>query len=487
MSLSKTDFYKTIIEKRGFVLLEKNKNSIIIGGDKQPTEWELEELEILCGCHIQVKKLSAKEYQKNFFNNQTGPSQTPQESLSFSHHIEKDTSLEKEKNFENTGTIKMVDDIISSAINSKASDIHVEPYEDIFRIRYRLDGVLKEVKEIPCLQKPAFISRLKIMAELDIAEKRRPQDGRIRVKNDTRIVDITVSTLPTDFGEKVVLRILDKSAAHIDINNLGLDDNELGLLQRTIRFPYGIILVTGPTGSGKSTTLYSILKELNKPETNIVTIEDPIEYNLPGINQAQARPDIGFSFANALRSFLRQDPDVIMVGEIRDKETAEMTIRAALTGHLVMSTLHTNNAPATITRLIDMGVEPFLITSSAKLVIAQRLVRVLCSFCKEQTILRNRIKDLPAEMSQHLQKASSVFDKRGCPACKNTGFSGRTALFEILNIADDFVQLVNQKAATDKLQTCAQKQGMKTLTEQGCKLITRGLTTIDEVLRQVAS
>jgi len=281
--------------------------------------------------------------------------------------------------------VNLVNKIITEAINCKASDIHIEPYQEQFRVRYRIDGILHESMRLPLERKYAIISRLKIMADLDIAEKRRPQDGRIRVKRGNRVIDIRVSTLPTDFGEKVVLRILDKDQLNLELEKLGFEVETLQLFKRAICSPYGMILVTGPTGSGKTTTLYATLNYLNSPEVNILTIEDPIEYNLPGINQAQVRSDIGFTFAKALRAFLRQDPDIIMVGEIRDTETAEIAIRAALTGHLVFSTLHTNDAPSAVTRLLDMGLEPFLVASSLKMVIAQRLVRKVCDHCKIKT------------------------------------------------------------------------------------------------------
>ncbi len=281
--------------------------------------------------------------------------------------------------------IKKVNEILTNAIHTGASDIHFEPYEKVFRVRYRKDGKLIEAEDLQLQKKAAFISRLKIMADLDIAERRRPQDGRIRMEGGEKVVDIRVSTMPTDFGEKVVLRLLDKSAFKLDIENIGFTDKMKDEFIRALNKPHGIILVTGPTGSGKTTTLYTALNHINKPDVNILTIEDPIEYNLAGINQAHVRADIGFTFASALRSFLRQDPDVIMVGEIRDGETAEIAIRSALTGHLVLSTLHTNDAPSSVTRLIEMGVKPFLVASSLRIVMAQRLIRVICRNCKTES------------------------------------------------------------------------------------------------------
>ncbi len=314
-----------------------------------------------------------------------------------------------------------VNRIISEAIETGASDIHIEPYERSFRIRYRIDGVLCEVESPPHAASKSITSRLKIMANLDIAEKRRPQDGRIRVRQGDHTIDIRVSTLPTDFGEKVVLRILDKSQLHLDLSGLGFESRDLTVFKRTIYLPYGMILVTGPTGSGKTTTLYAALNEINRPEVNITTIEDPIEYNLQGINQTHIRADIGLTFAAALRSILRQDPNVIMVGEIRDSETANIAVRSALTGHLVFSTLHTNDAPSAITRLVDMGVEPFLVASSVKMILAQRLLRKLCDKCKVPA-------EPTREQREELQlngKAYRFCSKQGCPECSNLGYKGR--------------------------------------------------------------
>jgi type IV pilus assembly protein PilB len=380
--------------------------------------------------------------------------------------------------------VATVDRLLTEAIRLGASDIHIEPYETFLRIRYRLDGVLHEVEELPLEKSKPIISRVKIMSELDISEKRRPQDGRIRVREDGRTIDIRVSSLPTDFGEKVVLRILDKSQLQLDLAKLGFEPEDLETFERTIRLPYGMILVTGPTGSGKSTTLYAALQHINDPKVNITTIEDPVEYNLTGINQTQAKPEIGVTFAAALRSILRQDPNIIMVGEIRDSETAEIAIRAALTGHLVFSTLHTNDAPSAVTRLIDMGVEPFLVASSVKMILAQRLLRKLCIKCKAPNTptLKER-KDYKLDLSE---SEYSFCRPVGCPSCNNTGYKGRMAVYEILSVDGAFSDLVARNASSSDLRQSAQASGMRTLWESAMKKAMRGETSLEEVLRETA-
>ncbi len=379
--------------------------------------------------------------------------------------------------------VAQVDALISLGIERKASDIHIEPFEKTFRIRYRQDGVLYQVGELSLLQKDAVISRLKIMAALDIAEKRRPQDGRIRFEIAGKAIDLRVSTLPTDFGEKVVLRILDKSSLNLDLDMLGFSLADLHAFRHTIHMPYGMILVTGPTGSGKTTTLYAALNELNSPEVNITTIEDPIEYNLAGINQTHVRSDIGFTFAQALRAFLRQDPDIIMVGEMRDKETVDIAVRASLTGHLVLSTIHTNDAPSTVVRFIDMGVEPFLVGASVKLVIAQRLVRRICDHCKIQVPPESENID---RLRQHSLPAY-LFTGAGCNLCNDTGYRGRTALFEVMSITEEISEMITRRAATHEIRKKARDQGMRTLREVSTEKMLAGVTTIEEVLRETVA
>jgi len=374
---------------------------------------------------------------------------------------------------------QQVDRILHEAIDLGASDVHVEPYETDFRVRYRLDGVLHEVGRLNLRQRDAIISRLKILAALDIAEKRRPQDGRIRIDRDDRSVDLRVSTLPTAFGEKVVLRILDRNRVTLDLDALGLHPNDRAVVERAIAQPYGMILVTGPTGSGKTTTLYAALSVLNRADVNVITIEDPVEYTLPGINQTQVKSDIGFTFAQALRAFLRQDPNIVMVGEMRDAETAAIAVRAALTGHLVLSTLHTNDAPSTITRLVDMGVEPYLVAASVRLVIAQRLVRRVCSACA---------KEMPVEpaIARDLSLDPDVMVKRGtgCPYCNGTGYRGRVALFEVMPIHESLIDGISRGIPTSELRHLALDGGMRTLRAHGLRLLKDGVTTSDEVLRE---
>jgi type IV pilus assembly protein PilB len=379
--------------------------------------------------------------------------------------------------------IKIVNGILIKAIKLGASDIHFEPYERTFRVRYRIDGVLHRAMALPLQIKNAMTSRLKIMSKLDIAERRLPQDGRIKLRmGKGREMDFRVSTVPTLFGEKVVLRLLDKGALQLDMAKLGFEESSLADLQYAIHRPVGMILVTGPTGSGKTTTLYSALSELNKESENVMTAEDPIEYNFMGINQVQMHEDIGLTFASTLRAFLRQDPDIIMVGEIRDFETAQIAIQAALTGHLVLSTVHTNDAPGTVTRMIDMGIEPFLISSAVILILAQRLIRKICSECKEQVQVHPQLLiDLgvpPEEV-----KTFPTFKGKGCPICSGTGYKGRLGLYEVMLLKDEVKELILARASTTEIKKEAIRLGMKTLRQSGIHKIKTGMTTIEEVLR----
>ena len=379
--------------------------------------------------------------------------------------------------------IKIVNGILIKAIKLGASDIHFEPYEKTFRVRYRLDGVLRRDMALPIQIKNAMTSRLKIMAKLDIAEKRLPQDGRIKLRmGKGREMDFRVSSIPVLYGEKVVLRLLDKSALQLDMTKLGFEESSLADLKAAIHKPVGMILVTGPTGSGKTTTLYSALSELNKESENIITAEDPIEYNFMGINQVQMHEEIGLTFASALRSFLRQDPDIIMVGEIRDFETAQIGVQAALTGHLVLSTVHTNDAPGTISRLIDMGIEPFLISSAIVLILAQRLIRKVCMECREPIKVHPQLLiDLgipPDEV-----KSFQVYKGKGCSLCNNTGYKGRVGLYEVMPMKEEVKELVLSRASTSEIKKEAIRLGMKTLRQSGIAKIKEGVTTIEEVLR----
>jgi type IV pilus assembly protein PilB len=383
---------------------------------------------------------------------------------------------------EDAPVVKLVNLILTDAIKKGASDIHLEPYEKSFRVRYRIDGVLYDVMQPPTRLKAAITSRIKIMAQLDIAERRLPQDGRIKIKMAAKEMDYRVSTLPTLFGEKAVLRLLDKGNLQLDMTKLGFDQQALVDFESGLLMPYGMILVTGPTGSGKTTTLYSALNRLNTTETNILTAEDPVEINLPGINQVQTKAEIGLTFAAALRSFLRQDPDIIMVGEIRDYETAEIGVKAALTGHLVLSTLHTNDAPSTISRLLNMGVEPFLVSASTNVIVAQRLARRVCQGCKE-------IVPIPPQVLMNLgfspEEAKTVkpVKGKGCMACSETGYKGRVALYEVMLIKENIKEAILQGVSALELRELGRSNGMKTLREAGLQKIREGMTTIEEILR----
>ena len=379
--------------------------------------------------------------------------------------------------------IKIVNGILIKAIKLGASDIHFEPYERTFRVRYRIDGVLRRDMSLPIQIKNAMVSRLKIMAKLDIAEKRLPQDGRIKLRlGKGREMDFRVSTVPILFGEKVVLRLLDKSALQLDMAKLGFEESSLADLKAAIHKPVGMILVTGPTGSGKTTTLYSALSELNKETENILTAEDPIEYNFMGINQVQMHEEIGLTFASSLRSFLRQDPDIIMVGEIRDFETAQIAVQAALTGHLVLSTVHTNDAPGTVTRLIDMGIEPFLISSAVILILAQRLIRKICMDCRESIKVHPQLL-IDLGIAPDEVKSFSVYKGKGCPICNNTGYKGRIGLYEVMSMKEEVKELILSRASTSEIKKEAMRLGMKTLRQSGIAKIKEGVTTVEEVLR----
>jgi general secretion pathway protein E len=378
--------------------------------------------------------------------------------------------------------IRLVNLIISRAIELRASDIHFEPFEDLFRVRYRIDGVLHDVESPPKRLQAAIVSRVKIMAKLNIAERRLPQDGRIMLRVKGKEIDFRVSSVPTIYGESTVLRILDKSTILLDIEELGFPEDTLEGFRELIQRPHGILLVTGPTGSGKTTTLYCILEKINSPEKKIITVEDPVEYQLRGINQIQVKPSIGLTFANALRSIVRQDPDVILIGEIRDAETAEIAIHSALTGHLVLSTLHTNDAPSAITRLIDMGMEDYLLSSTIIGILAQRLVRVACPICQvpyspDPAILKEMKLDGQNQAGLH------IIEVKGCERCSQTGYLGRAGIFEFLPITDRIQKLIQGKRDSNVIKEVARKNGMRTLREDGWIKVKQGITTIPEVLR----
>jgi type IV pilus assembly protein PilB len=384
--------------------------------------------------------------------------------------------------------VKLVNKILLDAIHQGASDIHIECYEKVMRVRYRVDGTLREVSTLPFKLRQAITSRLKIMSNLDISERRLPQDGRIKLKTPNgKTVDLRVSCLPCIFGEKVVMRILDQSNLQLDLGKLGLHEKGRQDLQDALEAPYGMILVTGPTGSGKSTTLYSALSTINSPDVNIMTAEDPVEYNLPGINQVQVHSEIGLTFAAALRSFLRQDPDVIMVGEMRDLETAEIGVKAALTGHLVLSTLHTNDAPSTINRLVDMGIEPFLVASSVRLIVAQRLVRRICPNCKAEDADKSPILQRLLHLDDSQFAALKTWKGVGCDLCNGTGYKGRQGIYEIMPITASLKQLIVDRASTTEIGEQAVAEGVLTLRAAAMRLLEEGITTATEVIQSTDS
>jgi type IV pilus assembly protein PilB len=381
--------------------------------------------------------------------------------------------------------VKLVDSIIAEAIRKGCSDIHIETYEKRIRVRYRLDGNLQETAPIPFKYRAAIVSRVKIMADLDISERRLPQDGRIKVKFGDKAVDLRVSVLPTIFGEKVVMRILDPGSVNVNLTRLGFNQSSLKKFESAIQLPYGMILVTGPTGSGKTTTLYSALKQINHPDINIMTAEDPVEFNFDGINQVAVKSEIGLTFAASLRSFLRQDPDVVMVGEIRDGETADIAVRAALTGHLVFSTLHTNDAPSTVDRLIDMEIPNYLVASCVKLVMAQRMVRKICPNCKHEVKVPKETLLTLGILEEDIPNVK-VCEGRGCSECNSTGYSGRTGIFEVMPISPEIERLIVTRASNADLKKQAIEEGMLTLRMAALDKLKAGVTSVEEVLAVTA-
>ncbi len=404
--------------------------------------------------------------------------------LEFLEEADEEISIDKLREMvDEAPIVRMVNLIISQAINDKASDIHIEPWAKEVLVRYRIDGVLHEIMRLPKHIHPPMVSRIKIMANLDIAERRKPQDGKIHLKHENKEYDLRVSTVPTVHGEKVVMRILDKSSVMLGLDKLGFLPEIREKLEWLISKPYGMILVTGPTGSGKSTTLYACLNKLNTGDKNIMTIEDPVEYQIPGVNQVNVNPKAGLTFASALRAFLRQDPDIIMVGEIRDRETAQIAIEAALTGHLVLSTLHTNDAPSAATRLIEMGIEPFLVASALLGVLAQRLARTICPNCKEAYIPpKEALKDLGLTM---IEEEYTFYRGRGCDLCKGTGYKGRTGIHELLIITDSVREAILRRASAAEIRRIAKEEGFKTLQDDAITKVLMGITTIEEALRVV--
>ncbi len=484
---------REVCEKHGIVPVSRSGSSLIVAMSDPTNLHAIDDIKFLSGYNVEPVVSSEAAIQsaiERYYN--AGPSyeevledfDLEDEDIDFDTEDEdQGSAMALAKESEDAPVVRLVNMLLLNAIKKKASDIHVEPYEKRLRVRYRIDGVLTEEMSPPSKLKAALASRLKIMSQLDIAERRLPQDGRIKLKlGRGREMDFRVSTLPTMWGEKIVLRLLDKGNLQLDMEKLGFETKAKDDFQWAISQPWGMVLVTGPTGSGKTTTLYSALSTLNQPDVNISTAEDPVEYNLHGINQCQMHDEIGLNFAAALRSFLRQDPDTIMVGEIRDFETAEIAVKAALTGHMVLSTLHTNDAPATISRLLNMGVEPFLITASVNLVLAQRLARRNCSECKvEIEPDPQALIDLGCD--PEVAKNAKVMKGQGCPTCNNTGYKGRVALYEVMRFTEDLKELVLQGASSAELKMAAIKGGMSSLRISGINKILDGTTTAEEVGR----
>lgn len=438
------------------------------------------DVRMLSGCEVEPVIATEKQIMRAI-NNTYGVRDLVEKAVN-KLRPEENFSITEIQTAEDAPIIAIVNSLFSQAVRERASDIHIEPQEKTLRVRFRIDGILREVSSFTKDIQAAVISRIKIMSDMDIAEKRMPQDGRIKIQEAGREIDIRVSTLPTILGEKVVLRILDKQAVMLDIARLGFSDNNLAKYRNLYAQSYGMILVTGPTGSGKTTTLYSTLSAVNSPGQNIITVEDPVEYRLEGINQVQVNPKAGLTFASGLRSILRQDPNIVMLGEIRDGETADIAIRAALTGHLVLSTLHTNDAAGAVTRLIDMGVEPFLVASSVLGVIAQRLVRKICPECKTAYVPK-------PEAVERMFLGIGPYDPvtlyrgKGCPACNNTGYRGRMSIHEVMPVSSHIRELVNKRASTDEFAVVAAQEGMVAMREDGIDKALQGLTTVGEVMR----
>jgi len=474
------------------IALEKQDNTLIVSMANPLDVFAHDEIKIRLGYEIEAN-LSYGEDIDNVLNEIFGGSSEDWEKVVdkvenvevtvLKDEIENDEDISAISKSEEAPIIALVNLILLRAIKEKASDIHVEPFDEKqLKIRYRIDGILRDVMSLSRKLHLPVISRVKIMSELDIAERRLPQDGRIQVNANGRKINIRVSTIPTVSGESAVLRILDPSSILLELESLGFSENILPKFRSLIQKPNGIILVTGPTGSGKSTTLYTALNILNSKEKKIMTIEDPVEYRLKGISQIQAKPKIGLTFAAGLRSFLRQDPDIMLVGEIRDKETAEIAVQAALTGHMVLSTLHTNDAPSSVVRLIDMGLESFLISASIIGVLAQRLVRKICPKCKEEIKMTTKTEKILRNNGIELENVK-LFQGKGCSNCNGTGYKGRVAIFELMMITENIKELIGKNATTNLLREQAIKEGMKLLKDDGFEKIRQGITTIDEIVR----
>jgi type IV pilus assembly protein PilB len=451
--------------------------SVVVEGSKELTDLYKKQVEFILTNISSWKKLYAgiKESVDDLINN-------IQEVTAASSAMEENLKAEDISD----DVVTFVNRLLAEAFVKKASDIHVEPYERIFRVRLRIDGNLVEVAQPPKSMMPSVLSRLKIMSQMDISEKRKPQDGRIKLLIGGKPIDYRVSSLPTLFGEKIVLRLLDSSNLQLDMTKLGFEPKQLEVFKEGIHRPYGMCLVTGPTGSGKTTTLYSALAELNTPDSNISTAEDPCEFNLEGCNQVNVKKDVGLTFATALKAFLRQDPDIIMVGEIRDLEVGEIAVEAALTGHLVLSTLHTNDAPATVTRLLNMGIEPFLVVAALNVIVAQRLCRKICMNCREEK--KTPVEELIAcGFAPASAEKIKIYHGKGCDACNNTGYKGRLAIYEVLSVTPKVRELILRNVSSDDLKKQAIRDGMKTLRMCALTKVAQGLTTLEEAITNSAS
>jgi type IV pilus assembly protein PilB len=479
-----------IVEKYRVIPVEKTDSALMVAVEDPSNIFAIDDVKFLTGLNVEIFVASDSsirsaidKYYDSFQSLSDSMSDFDDSGVDFVRDEEEVDLNELERATEDAPVVKLVNLILTDAIKKGASDIHIEPFEKSLRVRLRIDGVLYEIMKPPMRMRAAMVSRLKIMSKLDIAERRLPQDGRIKMKMGRgREMDFRVSVLPTLFGEKVVLRLLDKSNLQLDMTKLGFEEKPLKDFKDSINKPFGMVLVTGPTGSGKTTTLYSALSELNKISENISTAEDPVEFNLYGINQVQMHEEIGLTFANALRSFLRQDPDIIMVGEIRDFETAEISIKAALTGHLVLSTLHTNDAPSTVNRLLNMGVEPFLVSSSVNVILAQRLARKICQECKEQIEVPSQTL-IELEVPEEEISDFTCHHGKGCDKCSNTGYKGRVALYEVMPISEELKELILNGDSASEIKKTAKRSGMKTLRQSGITKLKEGITTVEEVLR----
>jgi len=489
-----------VAKRHRVIPLNRSGSSLIVAMSDPSNILAIDDLKFLTGYDIEVavtSDVSLDDAFTKYYGEEPKSSQGIDRLLDELQQTSEDEKSESDENIEivdladegDAPVVRLTNHILLKAIEQGASDIHIEPYEKSFRVRYRVDGVLREVMDVPISQKAALVSRVKIIAQLDIAERRLPQDGRIKLKlAGDKEMDYRVSVLPTLFGEKICMRLLDKGNLQLDMTKLGFEEDQLADFKKMIHMPYGMVLVTGPTGSGKTTTLYSALQELNTPGDNISTAEDPVEFNLPGINQVQMHEDIGLNFAAALRAFLRQDPDTIMIGEIRDFETGEIAVKAALTGHMVLSTLHTNDAPSTVTRLLNMGIEPFLVTASLNLVEAQRLVRKLCPTCSEPIPTpADEIRALGATDEQIDTARCMVGGKDpNCPTCGGSGHKGRIAIYEVMTMKEELKELILQGASAAELKAEAVRLGLKTLRMSAINKLCRGVTSVAEVVRVTA-